>query len=30
MNFYVFIKVKRGEGCTIAYIHACMGTQSQP
>ena len=29
MNFYIFIKVKKGGGrCTSACI--CMGTQSQP
>ena len=28
MNFYLFIKVKKGGGCTSACI--CMGTHSQP
>ena len=29
MDFYIFIKVKRG-GCTSACIYVCIGTQSQP
>ena len=28
MNFYLFIKVKKGGGCTSAC--KCMGTHSQP
>ena len=30
MNFYIFIKVKMGGGCTSACIYVCIGTQSQP
>ena len=31
MDFYIFIKVKRGGGgCTSACIYVCIGTQSQP
>ena len=30
MDFYIFIKVKRGGGYTSACIYVCIGTQSQP